>query len=524
MAKMDISVMKMVEVLKDYAPEYSILHEEYRWVSEVILVEGDINSINPNLLYLCEVEYFSEFENLNSSGNVLIVCPEETLFNTPANLNFNVIVLKSSERIETVYKIIHEIFEKNREFSNKKNKLIEGFLGCRNLQNIIDIGYEVLGNPMFVSDLGYHILGFNENVNVIDPSWPAKPEEEFESYERLKKLNDSGVFERLYRSDTPCIENFDYSPTRWMAHKISLNGKSIGHIAVVESEKIFDEMDSELLQFLCEIVAVELHKDSIKQRHYNSQIEQFFIDLLEEKITKYELIEKRAKDLKLEQKTNMVLVTLTSGNKTERVLSLSYMKNLIDRLFNAEKSVLYKNGISLLFDSEKIKVVTVEMENKLSDFLKSNEMKAGISQCFHDIAQFKKYFHQSVKAIEMGVSLKPEENCFRYDDYSIDHLLEIAASQADLIDFCNPLLFELKDFDHQYKTDYCRNLYIYLLCDGSLTEASKIFEIHRNTMKYRINKIEEILDISLDNIQTKYSLWMSFKILIHIGETQFFIS
>jgi DNA-binding PucR family transcriptional regulator len=39
-------------------------------------------------------------------------------------------------------------------------------------------------------------------------------------------------------------------------------------------------------------------------------------------------------------------------------------------------------------------------------------------------------------------------------------------------------------------------------------------------MKYRIKKIEEILDISLADPETKFSLLLSFKILNYLGEEQ----
>ena len=88
---------------------------------------------------------------------------------------------------------------------------------------------------------------------------------------------------RLYSSERPCIEHFDYSPTRWMAHKIAINEKNIGHIAVVESKKAFTEMDFELLQLLCSIVASELQKEPIQSSHLSSAFEHYLIGMLEEK-------------------------------------------------------------------------------------------------------------------------------------------------------------------------------------------------------------------------------------------------
>lgn len=519
---MEINIMEIVDLLDHYYTEYTISEKEYEWIRDVVLAEGDTRSLNPHLLYLCDAEHFQEILKLNTPGNVLLVCPDTFLMKKMDSNKINLIQMVSTENIENVYETISELFLRKSEFVCKKTKLVDALLSCKGLQHIIDVGHEVIGNPMFVSDLGYNVLAFNKNVSVMDPSWPtANPKEEFEAYERIKKLNDSGVFERLYKSDVPCIENFDYSPTRWMAHKITINEKNIGHIAVVESEKSFEDMDLNLLQFLCGIVASELQKDNNHHSHYHNEFEHFFTDLLEEKTTSFESIHKRGQSLNLNMKKYMMLVTISPGNKKRNGMSLSYIRTFINRLLNTEKSILYKNKITVLLLRDRKEAFSEDTENKLKDFLKSNEMNAGISQCFQEVATLKKYYLQSIKAMKLGVSLNDREQLFYYDDYSIYHLLEIAGAQSDLKNFCNPAVFDLIAYDRQYKTDYCHNLYMHLLNDASITKTSEFFKIHRNSMKYRIKKIEEILNISLDDMDIKLSLIMTFKILIYIGENNF---
>ncbi|MBC3797909.1 hypothetical protein GH807_12730 [Acetobacterium tundrae] len=515
---MDIKLNEIAKLLDDYRPETTLSEKKYEWISDVVLVDGCIKAMNPNLLYLCEARHFQKIRNLNVPGNVLIVDPDDVSIKKMMKTKVNYILLNRAEKIETIYELVHQAFLMKRDFYNKKTKLVAALLDCKGLQHIIDTAYEVLENPMFISDLTYNILAFNENVNVGDPSWPTKQEEDFESYERLKKLNDSGVFERLYKSEAPCIENFDYSPTRWMAHKITINDKNIGHIAVVESERSFEDTDLEVLQFLCRIVASELQKDRIHYNQFNSEFEHFIIDLLEEKITQYESIEKRAKSLKLNVKRHLLLLTISPCDKNRKGMPLSYIKGFIDRLLNTEKSILYKDKITIIFVSDKKEFLLGETRKKLSEFLKNNQMNAGVSQYFHDIVHLKKFYLQSLKVTELGVQLKPEAHIFYYDDYSIYHLMEMASSQFDLKSFCNPFLLDLIEYDCQYKTDYCHNLYIYLLSDCSMTKASEIFQIHRNSMKYRIKKIEEVLGISLDDVEVKFSLLMTFKILTYVGE------
>lgn len=432
--------------------------------------------------------------------------------------NPNQIRVKSFSNDQEPTQMIKKLFSQKRSFERKKAKLVAALLSCRGLQYIIDVGYEVLGNPMFVSDMGYNVLAFNQNAEVGDPSWPtAEQEEEFEAYERIKKLNDSGVFERLYTSEVPCIEHFDYSPSRWMAHKISINEKNIGHIAVVESKKEFEVMDFELLQFLCGIVASELQKEPIQSSHFNNEFEHFIIDMLAEKITKEETIKRQAKKLNLNAKKYAFVITISFELKVGNGMSLSYVRSIINRLLGTEKSIVYRNKITLLLLSDKKAPFSSTIESKFNEFLKSNEMNAGISTCFQELAGFKNHYDQSVKALELGVSIHPNEKRFYYQDYSFYHLLELAGDQINLKDFCNPVLLDLITYDQQYKTDYCHNLFIYLQNDSNVTKTSQHFQIHRNSMKYRIKKIEEIMGVTLDDMDAKFSLLQSFKILTYWG-------
>lgn len=519
---MEINMTEIVALLEAYHPDYTPSESADEFIRDVVLADGCIKRINPNLLYLCDIEHYQEILMMNTTGNILLVCQKMESIKKAAMNRFNLIQVPSSENPELIYNTIYEYFLKRREFTEKKTKLVDALLSCQGVQHIIDVGYAVIKNPMFASDLGYNVLAFNKNAKVVDPSWPtAEPEEEFESYERIKKLNDSGVFERLYKSDVPCIENFDYSPTRWMAHKIKIYEKNIGHIAVVESEKAFEDMDLELLQFLCEIVASELQKDTIRLGQYDNEFEHFITDLLDEKITKYESIEKRGKSLKLYTKKNLFVMTICPGDQMGKGMSLSYIKTFINRLLNTEKSILYHNKIIFLMQRDKKEVFSGDPEKKLQEFLTSNELNAGISHCFHGVANFKKNYLQAIKAIELGSAINETNRFYYYQDYAVYHLLESAEAQSDIMNFCSPHLFDLMAYDRQYNTDYCHNLYIYLLNDGNITRTSQIFEIHRNSMKYRIKKIEEILSISLEDSEIKFSLFMSFKIMSYVGDNKF---
>ena len=55
------------------------------------------------------------------------------------------------------------------------------------------------------------------------------------------------------------------------------------------------------------------------------------------------------------------------------------------------------------------------------------------------------------------------------------------------------LLEPLSSFDREHDANLCETLKIFLECDRSCKEAADLLHIHRNTLRYRLSKIEELL-------------------------------
>ena len=198
---------------------------------------------------------------------------------------------------------------------------------------------------------------------------------------------------------------------------------------------------------------------------------------------------------------------------------MSYVRSIINRILGTEKSILYQNKITVLLLSDGKEAISGNTKSKLIEFLNSNQMNAGVSPCFQDLTRLKNHYTQSIKAMELGASINLKEHLFYYDAYAFYHLLEMAGDQTRLKDLCSGALIDLMDYDQQYKTNYCHNLFIHLQNDGNVSKTAQYFQIHRNSMKYRIKKIEEIMGMPLADSETKFSLLLSFKLLNYLGET-----
>ena len=65
------------------------------------------------------------------------------------------------------------------------------------------------------------------------------------------------------------------------------------------------------------------------------------------------------------------------------------------------------------------------------------------------------------------------------------------------------------DYDRLCGTDYVEFINTYLECDGHINKIAERMFIHKNTVHYKIRKIEEILDCDLSRYDVKMYLMIA---------------
>lgn len=73
-------------------------------------------------------------------------------------------------------------------------------------------------------------------------------------------------------------------------------------------------------------------------------------------------------------------------------------------------------------------------------------------------------------------------------------------------------LYKLLQYDRKKGTTYYETLYMYFKCACSRSATASKLYLHRNTVSYQLNKIEEILNLKLDDGERCFQLFLSFKI------------
>lgn len=106
-------------------------------------------------------------------------------------------------------------------------------------------------------------------------------------------------------------------------------------------------------------------------------------------------------------------------------------------------------------------------------------------------------------AIMIGSQLQKNEQIFSFEELEMFKLLLDSADYIQIEGIIEKKIGKLLHYDKENSSDLVKTLFYYLATDGSLMETAKMLFIHRNSVKYRIDRIKELTDLKLDSFQEK---------------------
>lgn len=92
-------------------------------------------------------------------------------------------------------------------------------------------------------------------------------------------------------------------------------------------------------------------------------------------------------------------------------------------------------------------------------------------------------------------------------------MLDLALQRnAQLADYQNPKFSNISHYDSVHGTEYLPTLRAYIESRYNPLVASRMLSVHRNTVDYRIGRIQELFGIDTNDAEELFELQVSFKI------------
>ena len=185
------------------------------------------------------------------------------------------------------------------------------------------------------------------------------------------------------------------------------------------------------------------------------------------------------------------------------------MIHKVEQLSPNVQAMIYQERLLAFFHGSNLE--RQQFEQKLEHLLSQSGCRCGISPGFTDMFSLKEQARLAEAATAYSQHLLcPFRECAL--EYGLDQM-----RQQETTWFHHPGLKLLREYDAQNRTELYETFYQFLRWERSYARTSREMYLHRNTLLYRVKRIQELTGLDLEDPQLRLHLLISFA----LGRTSF---
>lgn len=182
-----------------------------------------------------------------------------------------------------------------------------------------------------------------------------------------------------------------------------------------------------------------------------------------------------------------------SGNNISEIIPVdSSMKNILDT--------------DTVSESDK-KEVLAKIYKSLSEYLYSisSDIKLvmGVGRAYERIGDLQKSFTEASRCVILSEKMNMSGRVFWYEEMGIYNLFSELADKKVMQEFIDNTLGVIIEYDMNNNSKLLETLKAYLWNNNSLIHASEQLYTHRNTVKYRVQRISQLTGRDFDDAITR---------------------
>ncbi|MDQ6596638.1 PucR family transcriptional regulator [Bacillus salipaludis] len=151
--------------------------------------------------------------------------------------------------------------------------------------------------------------------------------------------------------------------------------------------------------------------------------------------------------------------------------------------------------------------------NQIQKKFPKQVIQIGIGSPCIQLSRIHKSYKEAKEAVHFGKTNSDYRNLaiYEYADYAPEGLFQQLSDDV-LKNYVKSTLEVLTTYDQENNSNLLQTLEAFLESGGKLAETANVLFVHRNTVKFRILRIEELLGIDLNESKTAFRLQLGLRI------------
>lgn len=387
----------------------------------------------------------------------------------------------------------------------------------------------LVGNPVTIEDCNLRLLGASTHDGVQDSerlltlSLGGSPPG---TYKRLEEL---GFIRRLAEEKKPLrLEPLVAGCRSRVIGPVLVDNQLEGYVCILESNQPVGDVEMVAAERAATLVALEMVKDRAVQEAQGRLARDFIDDLLNGRISRRDIAEERARYFgwNLNGTYAVMLIRLDQLSQEARQELIGRVKSRVfDMIRTLLKSVspesiaVYRaEGILVLPHISCLKQWRQEVR-RLAELIQSNlsawnasiSVSVGVGSPRTDALELHRSWQEALEALQIGRRVWGSGSVTLWQGLGLYRLLS-HIEPDELAAFVQEHLGPLLAYDEENGTELLTTLEAYFAEEGNHVRVAERLFLHRNTVRYRLQKVEKLLGVNLDDPETRLLLGVCLRI------------
>lgn len=439
---------------------------------------------------------------------------QDVLLNLAANL---AVIIENVRLYEREKKMLEALAKLNKAQAADKirlqklmeihNQLIGKVLNGEGLPEIVKAFKALLHAPVIIEDRHFQLLAASEQMDACKYSVRHLFGEK-KSLERKLKSGQVVRYFPFYYQGVGCTVII--APIGDPRH-------IIGYMSVImDPARAESEIENVALEQGTIVLALELMKEKIKNEVDARYRGEFLDDLLSGDHGSDESFFQRAEFIRYNLKFPIRVVVVAFKKNGKNILSGEINAHFIKRIFaelfprcfiaRKDNNLVVLVPVASSKDTHELTAGFKKVHDKITRQYPDLNVNIGIGNVCLGLNDYRESYQQALQALTFSRPEVSGAQMIYYEELGVFGIFAEVKDQNVLSKFVSSKIGPLLTYDHKKSQVFVETLEEYIKSGNSLKDTADTLHIHIGTLKYRLGRIREILEISEFNAETVFDL------------------